>query len=240
MTENNNVLNNLTIVSITFNDEEGLFQTYLSLKRHIKKGLKWIIINGGNRLNNKDVISDCFFLREDKDKGRYDALNIGINLVSTKYFMLVHSGDKLLINPTEILIIMKETKSNLHLGNQTINFSGIKRMHTTKFWHPIMLKLGAQPPHLPIIYETKFAKRINYSLDYPIISDYDYLNKLFDLKPKYIKTNTIIIEMTGGGATSSGLKSFFKVSAEYIKYYGLARGLLVSVIRIPLKFLQML
>ena len=36
------------------------------------------------------------------------------------------------------------------------------------------------------------------------------------------------------------LKGFFIVSREYIKEYGLIKGIFISVFRIPLKFIQML
>ena len=104
-----------------------------------------------------------------------------------------------------------------------------------------MLNLGAQPPHLPIIYNSEFAKnQKKYSLDFEIISDHIYLSNLFSKKPKYIKSNTYLISMNGGGATSSGIKSFFRVSREFIQYYGIIRGLFITIVRVPFKFIQMI
>ena len=53
------------------------------------------------------------------------------------------------------------------------------------------------------------------------------------------KSNLYHIKMLGGGVTSSGFKSFFTVSNEFRKSYGLFQGLIMTFARIPLKFIQM-
>ena len=101
-----------------------------------------------------------------------------------------------------------------------------------------MLKFGAQPAHLPTIYNSKFAKKINYDSSINIIADFFYFGELFSLKPKWGFTNDYLVRMSGGGKTSSGLVSFFRVSNEFIKQKGLIKGLIISLFRVPFKILQ--
>ena len=98
------------------------------------------------------------------------------------------------------------------LGNQYILFYNKIRRHTITYWRPWMLEFGAQPPHMPIIYKTCFVKNLAYDYASNIIADHIYLTSLFDLKPKWIKSNNFHIKMLGGGVTTSGFKSFFIVS----------------------------
>lgn len=241
-----NWLNDLTVVSITFNNNHELEQTIGSVAPLLELGTSLIIINGGKKISLSKFpnIKNRITVVEENDKGRYDAINKGIDLVNSDYFMLIHSGDILISSPTilnEIINELHKTSSKLFLGNQFIDFQGVRRRHTVNLWHPFMINLGAQPPHLPIIYNSEFAKKQQeYSLDYQIISDHLYLSNLFSKKPKYIKSNQFLISMNGGGATSSGIKSFFRVSKEFIQHYGLIHGLFITIIRVPLKFLQMI
>lgn len=236
----------LTVISITYNNGFELGETINSITPLLQYGASSIIINGGSRVTIPGLKSfkKQITIVEEKDKGRYDAINKGIKLVKTDYFMLIHSGDKFISSPKIVNDIIKElnyTSSKLFLGNQFIDFQGIRRKHTITFWYPFMINLGAQPPHLPIIYDSQFTKnQEEYSLDYEIISDHLYLNNLFSKKPKYIKSNLFLIHMNGGGATSSGIKSFFRVSEEFLKHYGIFKGVIISVARIPFKILQML
>ena len=92
---------------------------------------------------------------------------------------------------------------------------------------------------MPIIYRTNFTKKLLYNQDSNIIADHIYLSELFKKKPKWRKSKLFHIRMQGGGVTSSGLRSFFTVSNEFRKEYGVIRGIFMTIFRIPLKFLQM-
>lgn len=239
-----NTLKNLTIITITFNDKH-INKTFESYKEHIHDGVKLIVVNGGFALKKTviDIINkNNLTLIEEPDKGRYDALNKGIKKVKTKYFMLVHAGDELLINPKDMTLTldkMNTENSDLVLGNQYIDFYNKIRKHTVTFWKPWMLGFGAQPPHMPIIYKTLFVKNIVYDYSSNIIADHIYLTNLFNLKPRWIRSNKYHIKMLGGGVTSSGIKSFFVVSNEFRKEYGLLKASLMFFLRIPLKIIQM-
>ena len=231
---------NLTFITITYNDNLGLDKTCASLSDFVNNGATHIIINGGDPIliqpsNNIIVINES-------DDGRYDALNKGIMFVNTEYFMLVHSGDELICKFDEfsdLLNLMSNNNLDLLLGNQFIEYGPLLRKHTVNLWFPLMFNFGAQPPHLPILYRTNFINgKIIYDLNLPVIADFKYLFELFKLMPTYKKTKIFLIRMSGGGATSSGLKSFFTVSREFINYYGLIRGILFSFLRIPFKIIQ--
>ena len=235
-----NYFNDFSIVTITYNDNEGLSNTIKSISNLIEKGTKHIIIDGARKLNKKDFHSNTLLISE-KDQGIYDALNKGISYVKTKYFMLLHSGDCFISSSKSIYRILEKIEMDKYdfiISNQYIALYNKYRKHRSDNWSPWMLKFGAQPAHLPTIYNSKFAKKINYDSSINIIADFFYFGELFSLKPKWGFTNDYLVRMNGGGKTSSGLVSFFRVSNEFIKQKGLIKGLIISLFRVPFKILQ--
>ena len=231
-------LKKLTIITITYNNLKELKDTTKSLLSIIKFS-NHLIINGGNEIFNSNAFRHSKIINS-KDKGIYDAINIGIKKVVTQYFMLIHSGDVFISKASymnDLLFEMDKDKLDLYLNDSLINFYSIKRNYRSKLWHPWMFTFGVQPPHLPIIYNTTYASKFNYNIKNKIIGDFEYLEKIFNEIPKYKKGNKFIIEMNDGGKTTSGLYSFILVTFEFIKIYGPINGAIKGFFRLPIKLL---
>ena len=233
-------LQELTVITITFNNPEDLIKTYESLNDFRKHGGTHIIINGGNSVQSlvKDVV-----LIEEPDKGIYDALNKGIAYVTTPFFILIHSGD-FFIETKEVLesllIKMEDEELDFLLNDCSIEFGRNKRLMKSSNWKPWMFKFGAQPPHPPIIYRTKSVSSFVYDLNHPVIADYKYLEDLIYSNLKWRKGNQLLIHMSQGGATSSGLQSFFYVNKQFKKLKGPRKALLFTITRPVIKIFQMM
>lgn len=235
------MLKSLSIVTITYNNQEDLIKTYKNLESFRKAGGTHIIVNGGNTV--KPLIrTDCLLL-EEPDKGIYDALNKGIELVQTPYLMLIHSGDFLVatLNVLEEQIAsMNEKQLDILLNDCSIEFGKGKRLMSSKNWQPWMFKFGAQPPHPPTIYRTKSVSSFHYDLGHPVIADFKYLEDIINSKLKWSKGNRLLIHMSQGGATSSGFKSFFFVNKQFRKLKGPIKMLWFALTRPLIKFYQMI
>ena len=230
----------LTIVSITYNNPEDLIKTYDSLKYFREHGGTHIIVNGGNSIASlvKDVM-----LVEESDKGIYDALNKGIAHVTTPFFMLIHSGD-FLVETTEVLqsllIKMENEELDFLLNDCSIEFGRKKRLMKSSNWKPWMFKFGAQPPHPPTIYRTTSMSTYQYDISHPVIADYKYLEEIIYSNLKWNKGNRLLIHMSQGGATSSGLHSFFYVNKQFKKLKGPIKVLWFAFTRPLIKIYQMI
>tara|TARA_Y100000996_G_C22504479_1_gene635790 strand:+ start:138 stop:851 length:714 start_codon:yes stop_codon:yes gene_type:complete len=229
----------LTIVTITYNNDSGLNNTYSSIKNLLEKGVKHIIINGGKSIEQSKF--KFSLILNENDEGIYDALNKGVSKVNSKYFMLLHSGDIFVSDEIILLSIIKNLEENhldLILNNQYIGFYKKFRKHRSDNWQPWMLNFGAQPAHLPTIYRTEFALNYEYKNNIEIVADFIYFENIFDSKPNWSSTSNFIVKMEPGGKTSSGLKSFFYVSNDFIKNKGLFTGIWLSIARLPFKIIQ--
>ena len=235
------MLQSLSIVTITYNNPEDLMNTYKSLKSFRKAGGQHIIVNGGTTI--KQLIGDDCVLLEESDKGIYDALNKGIDIVQTSYLMLIHSGDILVATLNvleEQIAIMNEKQLDILLNDCTIEFGTGKRLMSSKNWKPWMFKLGAQPPHPPTLYRTKSVTSIKYDLNHPVIADFKYFEELLLSNIKWDRGNQMLIHMSKGGATSSGLRSFFYVNKQFKKLKGPLKMIWFAITRPLIKIYQMI
>ena len=213
-------LQELTVVTITYNNPEDVIKTFENLNDFREHGGTHIVVNGGNSVQS--LVNDVILI-EEPDKGIYDALNKGIARVTTPFFMLIHSGD-FLVETTEVLksllIMMEKEELDFLLNDCSIEFGRKKRLMKSSNWKPWMFKFGAQPPHPPTIYRTKSISSFIYDLNHPVIADYKYLENLIYSNLKWSKGNQLLIHMSQGGATSSGLQSFFYVNKQFRKLKG--------------------
>lgn len=235
------MIKSLSIITITYNNREDLVRTYSSLESFRKAGGTHIIVNGGTTIT-KLIKKDCILL-EKPDKGIYDALNKGIDLVQTPYFMLIHSGDFLVATIGVLenqLFTIKEDNLDILLNDCTIQFGKRKRLMSSRNWQPWMFRMGAQPPHPPIIYRKEAIISFTYDLQHPVIADFKYLEELFHSNIKWNKGNKVLIHMSEGGATSSGLKSFFYVNKQFKKLKGPIKMLWFAFTRLIIKVYQMI
>ena len=86
------------IITITFNNNEGLKKTAQSIFEQNNSDIIWTIIDAGRshlvqQLCSKNFCKVRFF--NDKGNGIYDAMNIGLSNASGDYLMFLNAGDTL-------------------------------------------------------------------------------------------------------------------------------------------------
>jgi glycosyltransferase involved in cell wall biosynthesis len=197
--------NDLTIITINFNNSTGLSNTIESVKRQTNKNFKYIIIDGGSNIediniinNNLDIINE--FISE-KDNGIFDAMNKGIKKVITKHLMFLNSGDIFYDNDSVNLILNSVSNEfdiiafDLVIKSTTDKKYRYIAQFNDNFNHYAI-------PHLGSIFKREiFDKYGMYQTSYKIISDLLYAIKNYNyLKIKI--TNQIIVEMSAGGIST--------------------------------------
>lgn len=222
----------LSIITIAFEETEELIETYNSIKSLLHAGSKWILVI--HQPLKSFVPSESATVIEGKDKGLYDALNLGLNEVSTDFFMLVHSGD--IICDSEAF---SRAITYIHYGYDLI-LGGCEignRLHKSRYWKKWMFRFYVQPPHLPIIYKTESCINERYNEEISTVADFYYLRKLFQRQGiRYIHSDETYIRMLPGGLTTSGLSSFIHVTTSFMKVDGFT-PLMISPFRLLLKIL---
>ncbi len=95
----------LSIVTINYNNSEGLQNTIESVISQTYKPFEFIVIDGGSNDGSVEVIKKykdkITFWQSEPDKGVYNAMNKGIKQSSGEYLLMLNSGDYL--SDTDIL-----------------------------------------------------------------------------------------------------------------------------------------
>ena len=89
----------LSIITINYNNLEGLKRTYESVVSQTCQDFEWIIIDGGSTDGSKEFIEEhqekFAYWCSEPDKGIYNAMNKGIAKAKGEYLQFLNSGDNL-------------------------------------------------------------------------------------------------------------------------------------------------
>ena len=87
----------LSIITINYNNRDGLQKTIDSVITQTWKSFEWILIDGGSTDGSKELVEkykDAFsFSCSEPDKGIYNAMNKGISHAKGDYLLFLNSGD---------------------------------------------------------------------------------------------------------------------------------------------------
>ena len=89
----------LSIITINYNNREGLKRTIESVVNQTFTDFEWILIDGGSTDGSKELIeqySNRFsYWVSEPDNGIYNAMNKGLRAAKGDYLQFLNSGDRL-------------------------------------------------------------------------------------------------------------------------------------------------
>jgi len=197
----------LSIITINFNNAEGLEKTINSVVSQLFQDFEYLVIDGGSNDNSVNVIKQnnrINYWESKKDGGIYDAMNKGILNASGQYLLFLNSGDYLCENVLQNVFKEKQTKDIIY-GNMKINWGGskvtegfmpnqitIEHMVKDTLWHPVSF-----------IKKELFDKFGLYNTNYKIVADYDFFFKTIIMnKVSTYHLNVFISEYNVEGLSS--------------------------------------
>ncbi|KJD33395.1 hypothetical protein PK35_05935 [Tamlana nanhaiensis] len=87
----------LTIITINYNNLDGLKKTVDSVKNQSYQDFEYVVIDGGSTDGSKEYLEENFqkfnYWVSEKDKGVYHAMNKGIEKAKGQYVLFLNSGD---------------------------------------------------------------------------------------------------------------------------------------------------
>ncbi len=213
-----------SIITVVKNDQKNILKTIKSISNQTFKKFEYVVVDGGSTDETVKKIKNNTFINlllSGKDKGIYDAMNIGIKKSKGEVILFVNSGD--IITKNALKIINKK-----FLKNKNISFVfGTVLRHYTK---ASILKYGFDFDK--IIYNFDFAtshttgfflkrdiyRRIGlYDIKFKCSADYDLYYRLYKEKVKGTFTNkNELIGVVRSGGFSSQI-SFFSHLIEETK-----------------------
>lgn len=217
------------LITITFNNFDGLKKTYDSLIEQTYEHFNWIVVDGDSQdktkeflaqVSQNDIVSLTYI--SEKDNGIYDAMNKGMTLSKGDYFLFLNAGDCLFDNSvlsnifgslvsTPVLLygnFMRELKDG------SLSFTKAK---------PIKYIYHSLPTsHQAIFYHKQIKSLISYDLNYKICGDYYLTSKVikdFNLiyNKKYIILDDIVSIFEYNGVSRNNLNKLFEEASQVQK-----------------------
>jgi glycosyltransferase involved in cell wall biosynthesis len=179
----------VSVVTITLNNELGLFRTLDSLANLKFKPLEVIIIDGLSKDKTKNLVKRYItklnvVFNSEIDQGIYDAMNKGRALAKGSYIHYLNAGDYVHGEPYKN--VFSEGLIPVEIHDNEGNFLNFDRVRL----------MGKFYCHQGIIFS---AKHPNYNLKYKIASDFELISKVFsDLRALSLFDTGVVVYSLGG------------------------------------------
>jgi glycosyltransferase involved in cell wall biosynthesis len=197
----------IDIVTITKDDIRNLemtFESILKLKNKSTISLNWIVVDSGQLLRGSDLYKSIMkqtifpvnYLYQ-KNLGIYQAMNLGVSNVDSKYFIILNSGDVVRANLPELLVSLPSDKVSCFQSKwhneqmQTLDYRTNYRVYTL---------LGRMPNHQAMVFPKTF-KEYKYDENLRISADQDLKLKLAKMGKLNLRGEFLVSSLFGGLST---------------------------------------
>lgn len=210
----------LSIITINFNNREGLARTCKSIAEQSNRNFEWIIIDGGSTDGSTDIINQynqfLYYAVSEPDHGIYNAMNKGIDQATGDYCLFLNSGDWLYNSDViaDIYTEVKDLSFTFIFGKINI----INRDGKSVLGKSIPDKISGyylfkeSLPHQATLTRTTVLKQYHYKENYTIISDWLLAVEMIMLHNASTRNiHTVISNFMSDGISST---QYQRVAAE--------------------------
>lgn len=223
-----------SIVTIAFNNLEGLRHTYASVLAQSYSDYEWIVIDGGSSdgtvefLQSEVKLKDFRFISE-PDTGIYNAMNKGLSRSLGDYVTFLNSGDSLSSKDTlaSVTAAAADDRPTVIYGD-AIEAEG-EQQHYKAARSPAANRYVMFTHHQAILYRTDIAKANPYDETYRFGGDWAFTTKILrlrDTRTLYVPEAICIFERGGVSQTD---KHRARINQEHWRTYREVGGLSIPV-----------
>jgi len=204
----------LSIITVNYNNADGLSKTIKSILNQSFKGFEYIIIDGGSTDNSLEIIKThkehiTHWVNE-PDKGVYNAMNKGLRSATGDYVLFLNSGD-LLFNSATLEQVLKNITPNddLIYGDVVLRNEELNTERAQV--HPEILPFSYFYKQT-ICHQACFIKRslfdriFYFNEDYKISADWEFLIYAIYIEKVNFKKVDIVVSVYDMGGISSNSK----------------------------------
>lgn len=211
----------VSIITVVYNGEKYLEETIQSVINQTHDNVEYIIIDGGSTDGTVDIIKkyedQIDYWVSEKDKGIYDAMNKGIQLVCGDWINFMNAGDRI-FEENIIQTISSHLVADLVYGDHAvykddpnnydiINVGSYRDIRNIPFCHQ------------SLFVKTKLLKNNLFDLQYKIAADYDQYLRLKALKASILYVPMTVALFLDGGLSSISrkklIKEYYTITSQY-------------------------
>ena len=210
----------ITIVTVTYNAEDLLEETILSVINQTYKNIEYIIIDGASTDGTGDIIKKyekkIDYWVSEPDEGIYYAMNKAIAIASGKWINFMNAGDTFYDFDTlkEVMSQQKEKDELIYGDFKYDDSTEIIKAKNKSEWFKQMPFC-----HQTLFTRTDIIKQIPFDTNFKIAADHDFIMKMYldDRNFHYIN-HTIAIFGRGGFAENNTLHMYIESLNIFFKY----------------------
>ena len=214
----------VSIITISYNSEETIEDTILSVINQNYENIEYNIIDGGSNDKTQEIInkykSNISNIISEKDRGIYDAMNKGVNISSGDIIGILNSDDIYLDNNV-ITDIVSKIKDNDAIYADLVYVDRLNIDKVNRYWKSGKYKKGAflygwMPPH-PTFFVKRdcYNKYGLYNTTLQSASDYELMLRFihkYKISLSYLPR--VITKMRIGGVSNISLLNRYKANRE--------------------------
>ena len=224
----------ISIITATYNSAKTVRDTFESVLRQTYKDIEYIIVDGASKDETLAIIKEYEPRFEGRmrwvsepDKGLYDAMNKGLRMATGDVVGILNSDD--FYTSDDALAVIAHT---IQTGNVDAVYGDIHyvadddlsrcvRYYSSKRFSRKRMRMGYMPAH-PSFYARLdcYRKYGDFNIDYKIGADFENLLRLIyvnNIRTQYIAKDFVTMRL--GGASSSGLKSYWQIMKDHMRAY---------------------
>ena len=210
----------LSVITVTYNAEETLERTLISVGEQSWEHIEHIIVDGNSKDDTMKLIkkydNDKMHWISEPDKGLYDAMNKAVAMAAGDYLCFLNAGDTFYsaITVEEMMrSIPQGNMPDIIYGQTAIvdnngTFLYMRRLKTPEVLTRNSFKQGMLVCHQAFIVNRNLFEP--YSLDYRFSSDFDWAVRMLDKAKNIHNTHLTLINYLNEGLTTANHKASLK------------------------------
>ena len=192
----NNKKYRFSVITINFNNVDGLKRTFSSVKSQTKRNeIQFIVIDGGSTDGSVDFIknnrNNIELSVSGKDGGVYDAMNKGIDFAQSEFTIYMNSGDAF-----DDTMVIENIMNSLAQSNQITDVVyGSSRRETGVIWKCQKIEnlwKGNICSHQSIFFRTSLISKSKHDLSFKIVADYAMIYDLYLSGACFLEANVVV------------------------------------------------
>lgn len=195
----------LSLITINYNNREGLKKTIDSVVAQTFKDFEWIVIDGGSTDGSRELLEEyaeyfAYWVSE-PDKGIYNAMNKGIKKAKGEYLLFLNSGDYLYDKEVLSRVLDAGLDTDVVYGYIMVDKGGCKEIVK----NPNEITLGTfvfgtiNHSGCSLIRRNLFYQFGLYDESLKIVSDWKFFLQAIGLGPASVKYIDVLISVFDGG-----------------------------------------
>lgn len=199
----------LSIITICYNDKEGLQRTLESVKSQSIHDFQYIVIDGASKDGSAELLNEYASVIDysvsEPDSGIYNAMNKGIRVAAGEYCLFMNAGDALFADDTIERVLPLLDGTDFLSGDTICVFPNGK----AKTWKAVndastYLMSIYSLSHQATFIRTELLKKRPYREDLKVVSDWEQMfYELIICDRSYKRLFLNICKFAQGGVSSS-------------------------------------